>query len=165
MATAYLLLGTNMGCRADHLKTAVGFIRQRAGSLQRQSTVYETAAWGKIKQADYLNQVLQIETNHAPAELLTLLSAIEHEMGRVRQERWGPRIIDIDILLYEQQVSADPKLTLPHPYIPKRRFVLTPLAEIAPDLIHPVLHQTIADLLEACTDPLWVEPYAAVHTP
>lgn len=165
MTIAYLLLGTNIGCRADHLKKATALIGQRAGTIHMSSSIYETAAWGKIKQEDYLNQVLQLETALSPEQLLETTADIENQMGRIRKSKWGPRIIDIDILFYGDTVRSDDKLTLPHPFIAKRRFVLTPLAEIAPNLVHPVLQKRVEKLLSQCTDPLWVERYEAVAIP
>lgn len=165
MVTAYLLLGTNIECRIDHLKNAIQRINREAGTIAARSAVYETAAWGKVEQPDYLNQALKLETLLSPSQLLHTTAEIENKMGRVRKKIWGPRIIDIDILFYGDFLSSDKKLILPHPHIQDRRFVLTPLSEIAPDLIHPVAHQSIEVLLQHCTDPLWVAKYETSMLP
>jgi 2-amino-4-hydroxy-6-hydroxymethyldihydropteridine diphosphokinase len=124
-----------------------------------QSAVYETAAWGKIEQADYLNQALEIATFLSPQQLLAVTSAIETRMGRIRKKIWEPRIIDIDIIFYGHRIIREEKLIIPHPHLQDRRFVLTPLAEIAPDLIHPVLGKNIMELLRTCPDTLGVQRY------
>jgi len=108
----------------------------------------------------FLNQALAIETTLAPSTLLQQLLAIEKTIGRMREEKYGPRIIDIDILLYNDTIQDSPSLKLPHPELPNRRFALTPLAEIAPLLIHPVVQKTITELLEICPDKLPVEKYS-----
>ncbi len=159
MVTAYLLLGTNIGCRIDHLKEAIQNIEQKAGSITAHSSIYETAAWGKVEQEDYLNQALKLQTDLPANQLLEVVSGIENKMGRIRKKVWGPRIIDIDILFYGEVISSEKRLILPHPHIQERRFVLTPLAEIAADLIHPVYQLPIKELLRHCTDPLRVAKY------
>ncbi len=165
MATAYLLLGTNLGCRSDYLKSARNDIQEEVGLLSQISSIYETEAWGKKDQADYLNQVLIVQTTLPPLQLLETTSQIENRLGRERRETWGPRTIDIDLLFYDEKVLASERLTLPHPHIPNRRFVLTPLNEIAPELIHPKLNKSIHDLLKACQDPLWVKKYEEIPFP
>jgi 2-amino-4-hydroxy-6-hydroxymethyldihydropteridine diphosphokinase len=124
--------------------------------VSNASSIYETAAWGKNDQPAFLNQVLEIETALSPPQLLKTILAIEENIGRVRQEKYGPRIIDIDILLFNDEVLHLPMLKIPHPQLQNRRFVLVPLAEIAPDLIHPVFKKTIAELLAICPDKLEV---------
>lgn len=152
MNKVYLLLGTNEGDRQGHLNQALEAIAQKCGNVLKRSSLYQTAAWGLKEQADFLNQALIIETNIAPSQLLTELKEIEKETGRVKTVKWGPRVIDIDILFYGQDIVNLPDLTIPHPFIPQRRFTLAPLNEIAPGYIHPVLNQTIASLLETCPD-------------
>ncbi|WP_290791920.1 2-amino-4-hydroxy-6-hydroxymethyldihydropteridine diphosphokinase [Flavihumibacter sp. UBA7668] len=154
MHTAYLLMGGNIGNREEYLKQAIGLIRNLAGRPVQVSSLYETAAWGKSDQGAFLNQAVQLETFLSAAALMTTLLLIEDQMGRKRLDRYGPRIIDIDILLYDQEVHQSTHINIPHPELPNRRFALEPLGEIAPDLIHPVLHKTIQDLLLVCKDPL-----------
>ena len=136
MPTAYLSLGTNLGDRAAHL--AAGLERLAAVvRVVRVSSVYETAPVGGPPQPPYLNLVAEVETDLPPRELLRRCLAIEAELGRERTEHWGPRTLDIDLLLYEGVTSDDPELTLPHPRLTERQFVLVPLAEIAPELVLP----------------------------
>lgn len=157
MNKAYLLIGGNMGDRAEALNQARQAIGSRAGTLVKKSGVYETAAWGKTDQPPFLNQCLLLHTTHTPAELLNLLLDIERSMGRERREKFGPRYIDIDILLFNQLVFRSPELSIPHPEMANRRFVLAPLAEIAGRYRHPVRQQTIASLLKCCADSLPVQ--------
>lgn len=141
------------------LEAARSRIQTAGGEIQLASALYETAAWGKTDQPDFLNQALRVATSQdAPAWLLTLLD-IEKQMGRRREGKYGPRIIDIDILFFNNSIIHEPLLVIPHPEIQHRRFALTPLAEIAPFLIHPVLQKTIRQLLAECTDPLAVKQF------
>lgn len=153
----YLLLGTNQGDCIENLKKARYSISNSAGKITAFSSVYKTAAWGKHDQPDFYNQILRIETPLNPHQLLTEVLSIEAKIGRQRDQKWGPRIIDIDILFYGNSILNEPALTIPHPGIPNRNFVLTPLNEIASDLIHPVLSKTIEQLLKECPDNLPVE--------
>ncbi|OJV18493.1 MAG: 2-amino-4-hydroxy-6-hydroxymethyldihydropteridine diphosphokinase [Dyadobacter sp. 50-39] len=148
----FLLLGSNLGDRPQVLAAARESIARQAGSIDGQSAVYETAPWGITDQPAFLNQVLEISTSLLPEDLLRVILNIEHDLGRVRYERWGARVIDIDILYYGQTVMDSARLTLPHPRIQDRRFVLAPLTEIAPDFVHPLLQKTSASLLEQCPD-------------
>jgi 2-amino-4-hydroxy-6-hydroxymethyldihydropteridine diphosphokinase len=157
MNDAYLLTGGNMGDREMNLARARELIGKRGGTIQKASGLYETAAWGKTNQPSFLNQALQVRTPLEPAEFLQELLKVEKEIGRIRLEKYGPRIIDIDILLYGNKILTSPQLTLPHPELPNRRFALAPLSEIAPALIHPVLHKTILQLLHECDDRLAVK--------
>lgn len=149
----FLLLGTNLGDRLSHLATVRTHLEAEVGPVIKSSAIFETAAWGKTDQPSFFNQVVIVSTQQDPRQLLTTILNIEHRMGRVREEKWGPRIIDIDILFYHNLLVNEADLTIPHVGIPDRRFVLEPLNEIAPDLLHPGLHMTINQLLQACDDP------------
>lgn len=155
----YLLLGSNLGDRRENLLFARGHIADKAGEILLSSKIYETAAWGKTDQPAFLNQVVAIRTTLDPRTLLNTLLGIENIMGRERKIKWGERSIDLDILLYENEVINDPALVIPHPGIANRRFTLLPLAEIAASRIHPVLKKTMAQLLEECKDTLPAKAY------
>ncbi|MEM6830297.1 MAG: 2-amino-4-hydroxy-6-hydroxymethyldihydropteridine diphosphokinase [Bacteroidota bacterium] len=150
----YLLLGSNIGDRLDNLKTAIDRLGSHNIVVIDESSVYETAPWGEQDQAWFLNVVLQIDTPQNEADLLTSCMQTENEMGRVRNEKWGARIIDIDILYYHDTVMDTESLIIPHPGIATRRFTLIPLAELCPNELHPVLHLSQAELLLNCEDPL-----------
>lgn len=152
----FISLGTNLGDRAENLKKAIRAIEFNIGEIIRKSSVYETKPWGKGNQPDFFNQVILIESDKSPADCLLALSAIENQMGRKREEKWGARIIDLDLLYANGFIIQTEKLTLPHPGIPQRRFVLVPLVEIAPDFIHPLLQKNQRELLSECTDLLEV---------
>jgi len=156
MSTAHLLIGGNLGDRKENLLTAISLINEQCGPLTRSSSVYETEAWGKTDQPSFLNLAMEISTPLNARQLMRKILKIEKEMGRVRKEKLGPRIIDIDILLYENEIHDLRFLKIPHPEMHNRRFVLVPLVEIAPTLQHPVLKKTIAELLEECPDNLEV---------
>ncbi len=159
MNEIYLLTGGNMGDRLQHLSRACREIEEKAGEVVKKSSVYETAAWGFTNQDPFLNQVLCITTHLNAIELLQTILTIELELGRKRLQKMGPRTIDIDILFYGNQIISAPDLIIPHPQIANRRFVLTPMKEIAPDFVHPLLHKTIEELFEHCPDKLEVKKY------
>ncbi len=152
LAEAILLLGSNLGARKQHLAEAVLQITQTAGKIVQLSQLYETSPWGTTSQNSYLNQALKIKTALLPENLLTELLKIEKSIGRTRSQRWEDRIIDIDILLYNQLIINSPTLTVPHPELPNRRFALEPVCEIAADWIHPISRLKIPQLLSACKD-------------
>lgn len=154
MNRAYLLTGGNIGNRQRHLEEAAVLLERQAGHITALSGIYETAAWGKADQPSFLNQCVCIETPLTAMLLLQTTMGIEQKMGRHREEKYGPRIIDIDILLYNQDIINEPALIIPHPQLINRRFALTPLAEIAPAVIHPVFNKTISELLVECKDRL-----------
>lgn len=156
MSKAYLMIGGNLGDRKENLQQAIILIRKSCGPLIKISSLYETAAWGLVDQPSFLNQALEISTSLSAIELLSSILSIEKDMGRTRTEKLGPRLIDIDILFFNDEVHDLPHLKIPHPELQNRRFVLTPLAEITPQLQHPVLKKNIAQLLEECPDNLEV---------
>ena len=143
----YLSLGTNLGERRRNLREAIKRLKQSV-VIEQESAIYETKPWGKVDQPVFLNQCIACTTQLPPQQLLEEIEKIESALGRTQSERWGPRLIDIDILLYDQLVLNTPKLTLPHLHLAERAFVLVPLAEIAPQLHHPILKLTIQELLQ-----------------
>ncbi len=145
-----------MGERELHLERARNYIVEKCGELKNISSIYETAAWGKTDQPMFLNQALEILTPLGPIQLLQQILNIERQLGRKRNEKYGPRNIDIDILFYNDEIYNDSSLIIPHPALQYRRFALKPMNEIAPDLIHPVLKKTIAELFGECPDDLQV---------
>lgn len=155
---AYLLLGTNLGDRLENLKVAVSHVERAIGAVFAKSSVYETEAWGKTDQPGFLNQAIAVKSELPPMELLQSLLDIEQKMGRVRLERWGERLIDIDLIFYgDLVVSEGEVLQVPHPEMHHRRFVLEPLNEIAENFIHPVFKQKVSSILANLTDKLTVQ--------
>ncbi|HEV8285797.1 MAG TPA: 2-amino-4-hydroxy-6-hydroxymethyldihydropteridine diphosphokinase [Chitinophagaceae bacterium] len=159
MNKAYLLIGGNMGERKKNLDEAKNLITQYCGTITQSSSFYETAAWGKTDQPSFLNQALEIETELNAKQLMRQILELEKMMGRERTEKYGPRVIDIDILLFNQERYDYAFLKIPHPEMQNRRFALVPLAEIAPDIQHPFLKKSISELLLECPDQLEVKKY------
>ena len=152
MTTAFLGLGSNLGDRAAALDEALARLEQRGVHTVRRSSRYLTEPVGGPPQPWFLNMVVEVETSMVAEDLLSTCLTIENGMGRVRTEPWGPRTVDIDILLYDRVVRDAPELTLPHPRLHERRFVLEPLAEIAPTVTHPRLLATARELRDRCRD-------------
>ena len=157
MNSAYLVTGGNVGQRQQQLAYAARLIEERCGLIIDRSSIYETAAWGKTDQENFLNQALVLETSLNARDLLNEILYIENLMGRDRVEKYGPRTIDIDIIFFNHQVINETGLVVPHPEMSKRRFVLEPLNEVIPAYIHPIYYKTITELLTACDDPLPVK--------
>lgn len=148
----FLSLGSNQGDRLNYLRSAIDHIEMKVGKVVLRSSFYETGAWGKEDQNDFLNAVVKVTTELKPENVLKEIHAIEDVLQRRRVERWGPRTIDIDILLYNNLIINNKDLEIPHPRMRERKFVLWPLAEIAPDLKMPQSGDTIRDLSTRCSD-------------
>ncbi|WP_420628121.1 2-amino-4-hydroxy-6-hydroxymethyldihydropteridine diphosphokinase [Candidatus Leptofilum sp.] len=161
MQTIYLGLGTNLGDRAANLQAAIEALAE-AMVITAVSPIYQTPPWGVTNQPDFLNLCLAAQTNLPPVDLLTFVKNLEIELGREPAERWGPRLIDIDLLFYANQIIETEQLTIPHPRLHERAFVLRPLADIAPEFVHPRLGSTIAQLATA-VDGEGIRPFD--HTP
>ena len=144
----YLLLGSNLGNRKEILDKAIKLLSQKVGVVILQSKDYETSPWGVTDQPDFLNLVVSIQTRLKPLQILEITQSIENQLGRIRKEKWGARLIDIDVLFYGNEIIDEPNLKIPHPLLQERDFTLSPLAEIAPDFVHPVLGKTILELRE-----------------
>lgn len=151
MVRAFLLAGTNMGERKANLDFALRSL-SRGGNVRQVSSLFETEPVGYLTQPWFLNQAIEMETGYTPRQLLALCQDIESSGGRVRTFQNAPRTLDLDILLYGECIIAEPDLVIPHPRMAERRFVLVPLAQIAPELVHPLLKKTIHSLLESCPD-------------
>ena len=156
MNKVYLLIGGNMGDRMANIAQAIHSINQEIGPIQLTSSIYETAAWGNTKQPDFLNQALFLHTQLDASSLMNKLLAIEIGMGRKRDIPMGPRTIDLDIIYFNDMVISNELISIPHPKIAERRFVLMPLEEIAPLFLHPILKKTNEALLKDCGDSLAV---------
>ena len=149
MAKVYLGLGTNLGDKEQNLRDAVQKIEEQVGKIVSLSAFYVTAPWGFASENSFLNAAACVDTDLSPLEVLRETQLIERELGRTKKSVDGvysDRLIDIDLLLYGDQILQDERLSLPHPLMAERKFVLEPLAEIAPDVVHPVLHKTIREL-------------------
>ncbi|MEI8142280.1 MAG: 2-amino-4-hydroxy-6-hydroxymethyldihydropteridine diphosphokinase [Chitinophagia bacterium] len=152
MNHVYLMIGGNIGNRLDNLENARNSIDKRCGPIQTHSSIFETEAWGFKDQPAFYNQALCIETILTPHDLMDMLLKIEASMGRERLIPLGPRTIDLDIIYYNQTIIESPGLIIPHPRLADRNFVLAPLAEIAPDFVHPILQKTNLQLYKATKD-------------
>lgn len=152
MNKVYLLIGGNIGDRLANLKTAIDCIEKLCGKMLKASTIYETEAWGYKDQAAFLNQALLIETQLDASQLMLALLDIEKQLGRIRINPLGPRTIDIDIIYFNEEIIETAIVSIPHPRLAERNFVLMPLVEIAPDYIHPVFHKNNTLLLKECED-------------
>ncbi len=154
MQTIYLHTGTNLGHREHNLRMASMLIRGNIGRETKASSWYITEPWGKTRQPQFLNQALEVQTHLTPQQVLETIHKIEKHMGRKKSDKWSARVIDIDILFFGDLIIETKRLTLPHKLLHLRNFVLNPMLEIAPDLVHPVLKKTIRELVEESEDPL-----------
>ena len=159
MNNAYIQLGGNLGNRKGFLEKACELISENIGPIVEKSMIYESTPWGVGNQGYFLNQVLLIKTRFNPFELLEKILEIEKKIGRIRLEKWGERIIDIDVLFYDDIILETETLCIPHSHISKRRFVLKPMNDIASKHLHPKLNLTISELLGKCLDEEKVEVY------
>lgn len=157
MFITYLLLGSNLGDSKQYISDALIMIASKVGRLDTASSLFQTESWGNPDQPDFINQVICVHTDLEPSELLKTILMIESELGRERLEKWGSRTIDIDILLFDNQVINTPKLVIPHPRMHERRFTLEPLNEIASHIKHPILNKSIGELLDELSDKLFVK--------
>lgn len=159
MNKVFLALGSNMGDSRAQLKEAIEQIGLHIGKVKNCSSIYQTAAWGNTDQPDFLNQVIEVQSGLSPQQTIKAILEIEKKMGRVRSFRNAPRVIDIDVLFYNAEQIHENNLQVPHPELPNRRFVLEPLNEVAPDLIHPKYKISVGEMLARCTDQLDVKKF------
>jgi 2-amino-4-hydroxy-6-hydroxymethyldihydropteridine diphosphokinase len=160
MNTIFLQLGSNMGDRNAYLQKARKLITEKIGMIKKRSRIYESVPWGIENQNNYLNQVLELKSKFTADEVLQKILDIENKIGRIRNEKWGERIIDIDILFYNDLIIEKEELCIPHIHLHNRKFVLTPLHEISPDYIHPKYRKKVSELMQECKDTDKVEEYA-----
>ena len=159
MNTVYLLLGSNIGNSKTSLAKAITQIEKQIGTITRLSSLYTTAAWGNTRQPDFLNRVIIVKTALSALQTMQTILVIEEEMGRIRTVKNAPRIIDIDILFFNKEIIELEQLSIPHPQIQNRRFVLVPLNQLSPNLMHPVLKSSVHQLLLYCPDRLNVKKF------
>jgi len=147
MAIAHIGIGSNLGKREENCLRSIDFLEEEGIFIRKCSTLYESEPWGVKDQPRFVNAAVEVETDKKPQALLAALKKIEKTMGRTETGRWGPRVIDLDILFYNDLVIDTPDLRIPHPFMHERKFVLRPLSDIAPDKMHPVLRKTVKELL------------------
>ena len=152
MSVVYLQLGSNLGDRKYLLRRALAEIEFFLGNIINKSNIYESSPWGLDEQLYYLNQIVLVETSYTANEVLANILNIETLIGRKRNNKWGARLIDIDIIFYDNQIINTPALCVPHKYMHERNFVLVPLSEIASNYIHPIYNKTVGILLQECKD-------------
>ena len=160
MNIVFLQLGSNLGNRELLLKDAILAIEDGVGSLLEKSSIYESTPWRAEGQENYLNMIIKLETELMAVDVLSTVLDIEKKLGRVRIEKWGERLIDIDIIFYNDLIIETAQLCVPHNHMHERMFVLTPLHTIAPDMLHPKYNKTVEELLNECADTQLVKEYA-----
>tara|TARA_B110000444_G_C18495521_1_gene435527 strand:+ start:80 stop:565 length:486 start_codon:yes stop_codon:yes gene_type:complete len=160
MNIVFLQLGGNLGDREQLLKDAILAVENRVGNIIDLSKVYESAPWRVEGQNNYLNQIIKVKTTLLAREVLSTVLNIEKQLGRIRIEKWGERLIDIDIIFYNNSIIETPELCIPHKHLHERMFVLTPLCDIASKMVHPKYNKTIEELLQECNDTELVKEYA-----
>jgi 2-amino-4-hydroxy-6-hydroxymethyldihydropteridine diphosphokinase len=161
MNIVYLQLGSNLGDRKQLLQDAILAIEKRVGSLVDKSKVFESTPWRVEGQENYLNQIIKVKTILPAEDVLNIVLDIEKQLGRVRIEKWGERLIDIDIIFYNDDIIETSNLCVPHKHMHERMFVLVPLNDLSPDLLHPIYNKTIKELIEVCRDTELVQEYEA----
>ncbi|MEP7229410.1 MAG: 2-amino-4-hydroxy-6-hydroxymethyldihydropteridine diphosphokinase [Ginsengibacter sp.] len=162
MNKVYVLTGGNIGDRFVNLTTAQKYLEEEIGKIEKSSSIYETAAWGNNDQPDFYNQVHILKTTLSADKIMQVILKIEEKMGRVRTTKNAARIIDIDILFFNKEIINEAGLIIPHAEIANRRFVLEPLNELSPNMIHPILNESISGLLATCGDTLKVSKVSAL---
>ena len=160
MNKVFLQLGSNLGDRVQLLADAIASIEKRVGVVRKRSKIYESTPWRIEGQENYLNQVIKVETDLQAKDVLSTVLSIENNLGRVRLEKWGERLIDIDIIFYNDAIIEIEELCIPHKHMHERMFVLMPLHSIAPEMKHPKYNKTVDELLQICTDIELVQEYA-----
>ncbi|MCX7914268.1 MAG: 2-amino-4-hydroxy-6-hydroxymethyldihydropteridine diphosphokinase [Thermodesulfovibrionales bacterium] len=145
---AHIGIGSNIGNRHENCSKAIKILEEKGLRVKKISSLYETEPWGVKEQPKFINLVIEVETDYSPYELMNILKETENALGRVKTTKWGPRVIDLDILFYESEIINTEELVIPHPYLQEREFVLDPLEEISPHKMHPVLKKTVRDLKE-----------------
>lgn len=163
MRNVYLLIGGNLGNREINIQKAHFLIAHKIGNIFLKSSIYQTAPWGNTNQPEFLNQVVVCQTNLTPLQILSKILEIEAAFKRIKQQKWGARTMDVDILFYDDWIINAPNLVIPHPLLAQRRFALKPLCEVAPLLIHPILNITISQMLLNCDDELEVTEYISEY--
>ena len=148
MSIVYISIGSNIGDREENCRKAIKLLKENGIALKRESSLYETEPWGVKNQPKFINMAIEVETDKEPEELLRVLKEIEKEIGRKESVKWGPRVIDLDIIFYNDLILKTENLEIPHPLLHERDFVLKPLCEIAPDKKHPVTGKTVKEMLE-----------------
>jgi 2-amino-4-hydroxy-6-hydroxymethyldihydropteridine diphosphokinase len=146
MSIVYISIGSNLGNREENCRKAIKLLKENGIAVKKQSSMYETEPWGVKDQPKFINMAIEVETDKKPEELLRILKEIEKEIGRKETVKWGPRVIDLDILFYDDLILKTDNLEIPHPLLHERDFVLKPLCEIAPDKKHPVTGKTVKEM-------------------